>query len=40
MAKEIRDVMIRSRQTLVADALGVLALVVILFGGLSLPAVF
>ena len=38
MAKEIRDVVIRSKDTLLTDALGVLALAVILFGGLTLPA--
>lgn len=37
MAKEIRSVIERSRDTILADALGVAALVVILMGGLVLP---
>ncbi|MDO6591579.1 MULTISPECIES: hypothetical protein [Rhodobacterales] len=37
MAKEIRDVIVRSRDTILADALGVVALMVMLFVGLSLP---
>jgi hypothetical protein len=40
MAKEIRDVIIRNRATLIGDALGVLSLAVILLGGLALPALF
>ena len=37
MAKEIKSVMIRSSETIVADALGAVALLVMLFVGLSLP---
>ena len=37
MAKEIKTVMIRSADTIIADALGVVALGVMLFVGLSLP---
>ncbi|SMY07474.1 hypothetical protein [Flavimaricola marinus] len=37
MAKEIKSVILRSRDTIVADALGVAALIVILMGGLVLP---
>ena len=37
MAKDIKAVIDRSRETLVADALGAAALVVILMGGLVLP---
>lgn len=38
MAQEIKSVIIRSRDTIMADALGVVALMVLLFVGLSLPA--
>ena len=38
MAKELKAVIERSRDTLLADAFGVLALLVILFVGVSLPA--
>lgn len=38
MAKEIRSVLQRTRDTLVADAIGAVALLVMLFVGLSLPA--
>lgn len=38
MAKDIKTVLSRSTDTLVADVLGVAALVVILYGGLSLPS--
>lgn len=38
MAQEIKDVIIRSRETIVADALGVVALAVILGVSLGLPA--
>ena len=38
MAQEIRNVITRSRDTLLVDALGVVALMVILFSGLTLPA--
>jgi len=37
MAKEIKKVIARSYDTLIADALGVAALGVMLFVGLSLP---
>ncbi|WP_341365944.1 hypothetical protein [Yoonia sp. BS5-3] len=37
MAEEIKSVISRSRDTLLADALGVAALVVMLFVGLALP---
>lgn len=37
MAKEITTILIRSRHTLVGDALGVIALVVLLYAGLALP---
>jgi len=40
MAKEITQVLIRSRQTLVADAIGAVSLLVILFAGLCLPGLF
>ncbi|MEM8537985.1 MAG: hypothetical protein AAGF56_09000 [Pseudomonadota bacterium] len=37
MAKEITSVIARSRDTIVADALGVVALMVLLVVGLALP---
>jgi len=37
MAQEIKTVILRSRETLLADALGVVALVVMLIVGLALP---
>ena len=37
MAEEIKSVIVRSRDTLLADALGVAALIVILIVGLALP---
>ena len=37
MAKEIRDVIARSSDTIVSDAIGAAALVVMLVVGLSLP---
>ena len=37
MAKEIKQVIMRSYDTMIADALGVVALGVMLFVGLSLP---
>lgn len=40
MAKEIKNVLIRSADTIVADALGMVALIVMLFAALSLPNVF
>lgn len=39
MAKELKDVMTRSGGTILSDALGAAALIVILFVGLSLPAI-
>lgn len=40
MAKEIKSVIVRSSDTIIADALGVAALVVMLFAALSLPNLF
>jgi len=40
MAHDIKNVLTRSRDTIVADALGVAALAVILYGSLCLPALF
>ena len=37
MAEEIKTVIQRSRDTILADALGVVALMVMLFVGLALP---
>ncbi len=37
MTQEIKSIIVRSRETLLADALGVIALMVMLFVGLSLP---
>lgn len=37
MAKEIRTILHRSRETILADVLGVTALVVMLVASLSLP---
>lgn len=37
MAKEIKAVVSRSSDTIIADALGMVALVVMLFAGLCLP---
>lgn len=37
MAEEIKSVIVRSRDTLLADALGVVALMVMLIVGLALP---
>ena len=39
MTKQIAETIDRSRDTIVADALGLAALVVMLFAGLSLPGV-
>ena len=39
MAEEIKSVIVRSRDTLLSDALGAVALMVLLFVGLSLPAI-
>ncbi len=38
MAREIRTMFDRSRETILSDALGMVALIVILVGGLTLPA--
>ena len=38
MAKDIKNVISQSRDTLLSDALGCAALLVMLFVGLSLPA--
>ena len=40
MTQDIRSAIARSRDTLLADALGAVALLVILIGGLSLPSLF
>ncbi len=40
MAKEIKNVIVNSHDTLIADALGAVALIVMLFVGLSLPGAF
>lgn len=37
MAQEIRSIIVRNRATLISDALGAVALLVMLFVGLSLP---
>lgn len=37
MTREIKSVILRSRDTLLSDALGVVALMVMLFVGLALP---
>ena len=39
MAKEIKSVFVRSSDTIIADAIGMAALVVMLFAALSLPNV-
>jgi hypothetical protein len=40
MAKDIRTMIERSRDTLISDALGAVSLVVMLVAGLSLPGLF
>lgn len=40
MAREIKDALVRSRDHLLLDALGAAALVMLLLGGLYLPALF
>ncbi|MDO6733316.1 hypothetical protein Q4555_01460 [Octadecabacter sp. 1_MG-2023] len=40
MAKEIKSVIVRSSDTIIADALGMAALVVMMFAALSLPNFF
>ncbi|MDG1407218.1 MAG: hypothetical protein P8Q50_05160 [Octadecabacter sp.] len=37
MAKEIKSVIVRSSDTIIADAIGMAALIVTLFAALSLP---
>ncbi|SMX31105.1 hypothetical protein [Octadecabacter ascidiaceicola] len=39
MAKEIKSAFVRSSDTIIADAIGMAALVVMLFAALSLPNV-
>lgn len=39
MAKEIKSAIVRSQDTIIADAIGMVSLVVMLFVGLSLPGV-
>jgi len=40
MAREIKSVIVRSADTIIADAIGMAALIVMLFAALSLPNVF
>ncbi len=40
MAKEIKSVITRSSDTIIADALGAVSLLVILYAGLALPGLF
>lgn len=40
MAQEIKGVLTRSSDTIIADAIGMASLVVMLFGALALPAFF
>ena len=40
MAKEIKGVLVRSSDTIIADAIGVVSLMVMLFGALALPNLF
>ena len=40
MTRQIRSAVRRSHDTLIADMLGALSLVVMLFVGLNLPAIF
>ena len=40
MTKESKNVLVRSSDTIVADALGMVALIVMLFAALSLPNIF
>lgn len=40
MGKEIKSVIVRSSDTIIADAIGMAALVVMLFAALSLPNLF
>ncbi|WP_281982300.1 hypothetical protein [Thalassorhabdomicrobium marinisediminis] len=40
MAKELKSVIVRSSETILADALGMAALIVMLFAALYLPNLF
>ncbi len=40
MAQEIKSVIARSSDTIIADAIGVVSLMVMLFGALALPSFF
>lgn len=40
MAKDIKNVIVRSSDTIIADAIGMAALIVLLFASLSLPNLF
>ncbi len=40
MAKDIKNVIVRSSDTIIADAIGMTALIVLLFASLSLPSLF
>ncbi|MDB4053136.1 hypothetical protein OAD19_02700 [Octadecabacter sp.] len=40
MAREIKSVIVRSSDTIIADAIGMAALIVMLFAALSLPNLF
>ncbi|SLN16770.1 hypothetical protein [Pseudooctadecabacter jejudonensis] len=40
MAQDIKRVIARSHDTILADALGMVSLIVMLFGALSLPHLF
>ncbi len=40
MAKDIKETFVRSRDTIVGDMMGAVALIVMLYGGLMLPAIF
>ena len=40
MAREIKSVIVRSSETILADALGMAALIVMLFAALHLPNLF
>jgi hypothetical protein len=40
MAKDIKDAIHRTRDTLIGDMIGAVSLLVMLYGGLMLPAIF
>ncbi len=40
MAQEIKGALVRSSDTIIADAIGVVSLMVMLFGALALPNFF